>query len=122
MDKTLEWRTEFRGEHDFQAWCVERLRHLGFVVRVTSSNVRGHRQHRGMSDVLVRNPNWEQGVWKALEFKSPDGKGRLSPEQHESVLRKEVILVSHWQDLCAPLAIPQSEQLPLNAETVSVRD
>jgi hypothetical protein len=62
--------------------------------------------------VPVRHRDWPRGQWLMLEFKRPDGKGKLSPEQEEALVMGDIFVVQSWKEVCDALGIPFSEQLP----------
>lgn len=101
---------QFKDEHDFQNFWVAALRRRGFVVRVTSANIRGRRQVTGMADAMVRHPSWSPGTWVHLESKNPNRDVRLTPEQHAAWLRGDIVIVCSWAHVCDALNIPLEEQ------------
>lgn len=105
--KSLEPR-EFRDEHDLQGFIVGRLRHLGYVVEVSSSNVRGRRQHRGVSDLFVRCRDWPKAHWLHSEIKG--AKTPLSVEQEEAYLMGNIVIWRSWLEACTDLGLPIDEQ------------
>ncbi len=109
--KDIKWRTDFKNEHDLQEFLVARLRHLGFRVKVLSSNIRGRRQHRGAEDFAVRKSAWCKGTW--VHFETKYGKARFTDEQEIAVLNGDVIPALCWRDITDALGIPYIEQLSL---------
>ncbi len=107
-----KWYEEFDSEADFQNWAVGRLRLLGYRVRVNSTDRRGYRQSRSLSDVLVRLPSWAPGLWHSLEFKRVGG-GFSSADQEEAAVLGDTLVVDSWQGVCDVLCIPYDEELLL---------
>ena len=110
--KIKKIKKEFADEHALQRYVVDVLRKdFGFIVDVSSSNLRGRRQHRGSADFKVTHESWERGKWIAFESKNPNTRGRLSEEQLELMLKGRVIPVWSWNDVAEFLDLPKDEQM-----------
>ena len=112
--KHLEFRDVFKNEIDFQNFWTGRLRHLGFVVRITSKNTRGKRQDNAMPDVFIRHSDWERGRWIAFESKNPNGWKYSSDEQEVAARNREFVVVESWLQVADALGLPIETQDSLN--------
>jgi hypothetical protein len=114
LQKFPTWRImhymEFQNEHDFQNWAVARLRRLGYLVTVTSSNSPGKRQHRALADTLIHHPSWQKGMNLAAEFKKPGKWKYSSPEQEEAHQLGVIVVFDSWLGICDTLGLEYSEQ------------
>ncbi len=86
---------EFESEAAFRKAAIKRLTDNGYEVRQTSTNKKMYRQFRGLGDTFIRNPDWEDGVWKQVEFKL-GSHWKWSCDEQEIAYREGSLLVFWW--------------------------
>ena len=84
-------------ERDFERRCVAEARRRGWVCWKNENN-----GLKGIPDYSMLHPD---GRFLLVEFKRPDGKGRLSPEQRTWLKRFPVTchVIASYEEFCALL-------------------